>query len=190
MKIRITKAAVIKAIREEPLLSQGYGWAMFRGDGVCWLTQTAARGAKAKDPDVPCGVCAVGAVLCSVLSSKGSDRNVNQLVGYNYIGCGPIEGYTSRDCWRRTPVERRQLRIQARLVVMNLLEAGRPLDSLSCIFETESNLSPRTARSRTVAFVREHFPSAIELEVGGIPLKGLYNKQIVRDAQQEGKDDG
>ncbi len=173
MKVRISKAEVLKAIAEEPLLSPGR-----------WMTHKDG----AKDPATllsgdteNCKVCAVGAVFRRLLP-------LDTPVG-NAVHCLDLN-ITWHNCMDEDNLgENRALVLEK---ANDILEQGSPWNALSYAFEGLCQaydihaFSPMTVRIKAALeavrlelaeFVTAKFPDDIEINVAGykprIPYKEL-----------------
>jgi hypothetical protein len=166
----MTREEVMKAIQEEPLLTNKAGWAGFgyyRLD-MKDVSYGEALTADKKDIGGLCGVCAVGAVLCAALPKTVLANDVEKLVSLN----GADGGYAHY----------RELTLRKAVVaVQETIQNKDYLGALSCVFETAwATCSHKTARAVTVRFVKEHFPPSIVIDVDGFKPRPKFARRAVK----------
>jgi hypothetical protein len=149
VKVRITKAQAVEAIRTETLLTHG-DWISYLSDDQKLAT---------------CRVCAVGAVLRSLLRPDVQPPVLNRLAKYNTFG--------------ELSVPNRCTIALSEEATHGLLSRGKVWNALSTLFEgywrlynsqcvlppDEREFGNRDAiRERVVTFVETHFPEDWELD--------------------------
>jgi hypothetical protein len=174
MRVRITKAQAIEAIRTEPLLRPG-AWTYFPDDA-------ANRNNNAIGDDANCLVCAVGAVMRDLVDPKVSANQVDRVVtnttyGYSIdLGDNPMRtsgGVSLEDSAR---------------VLLNL---GKVWNALSVLFEgycAKEGLPRRhknidlagleRVRARLIAFVTAEFPDDWEIDLDRVPYRPGAAKEV------------
>lgn len=148
--IEVSKKDIIKALETEPKLFSG-AWALTKRRSDAGL----ARIKVADD----CRVCAVGAVMRSVLAPT---QPAKAIVRAALAATDGAQALTYADYAK---VE---------------LRAGRPMAALSCVFEFAElrrgwfDKEGEAGRAAATAFVKEHFPKRIRIDIDGArPRKGV-----------------
>jgi hypothetical protein len=150
--VTVTKTDVIKAIETETQLMGG-----------TWIMADSPVGADYPE-DVPfkhCRVCAVGAVFRPFLQERMRSADVENVIVKNLNGDHAVTPMFGEDI---------------RQVAQRLLKEGAALNALSYYFEGQFLIELQKSvalterdweriRSRTIDFVREHFPETIEIQV-------------------------
>lgn len=152
MRVSMTKARVMRALKEQPEFSHG-NWCL-PSDEYVWDPSRL----RIKD-DPNCQVCAVGAVLRHVLAPG------TELSGVEDVA---LEATSDGDAVFGDP------KAEA--------AAGRYLTALSCYFEQlPHDLSTATVRRRLLGFVERHFPAKIVVDINGYrSRRGLTGVKVVR----------
>lgn len=153
--IELTKAQVIKAIEREPLLRPG---AWIRGDYDTQIGSLKTR---------ECGACAVGGVLRATLAPTCT---VGRLYGIADVAAGD----------RVVPACRHDAPRGIFEEAVGRIRDGEPWAALSIVFEGLCDLRGRSSptgglrgqdlavvRRQTVAFVRNHFPNTVRMDIDG-----------------------
>jgi hypothetical protein len=151
-KVRITKAVLLQALREEPLLK-----------ARSWVTLLDAEAStysrKVKEEGV-CQVCAVGAVLRAVLDPETSVGTIHSVANQNATGsCGSVH-YASLE----------ELFEGARGVLVEdepWSALSHAFESLWSYYQTDFRIAPEQTRelvrAQLVRFVEEALPEDISL---------------------------
>lgn len=174
MIISISRADVIKAIREEPVLASG-NWFHYEIDGKVdgrgpGTTPSFFRGDLRKTTQIAdvkvCGVCGVGAVMRRVLSA---DQAVQSL--FNAVNAATADLPTTPMYWADYESE-----------ALRLVEDGAYMAALSVFFEGATNAhgllkygdkdqptqeAMAGVRQDTIDFIHENFPSMIDIDING-----------------------
>jgi hypothetical protein len=174
VKIRVTKAEILKAIREEPMLAPGWWVAHVAMTSQNQTRQAIPEALTLGQTDV-CKVCAVGAVLRrvlppEVLAKEAYDVAVNAVTGDD---CTPMNAYSEES-----------VLADARRVL-----ARSPWNALSYAFEglcrvhgglhPYAGLAPEPlakVREALAKFVEEEFPEDLPLYLGSTAPKDPYKE--------------
>lgn len=164
MKIRLTKAQIIRALENEPItrLRAGYGW--FSSRLANFRPRTVGTFGQTDD----CYECAVGAVMRQVISPRLGLSRLNDAIGAATRGAGvtPDEAFTTNEVLDQARAE---------------LDAGRAMGALSIAFEglwsldvedvtderDEDDARADRVRAEVVAFVKGHFPPSVVVDIDG-----------------------
>jgi hypothetical protein len=162
VRVRITKAQAIEAIRTEPSLQAGVWASPKTGTSPYYIGLDQLRASDTEQ----CHVCAVGAVLRQLLDETNSAGTIGVVAGRNTSG-GDVRPEATRLVAFVAQARRH-------------LKGGRVWNALSIIFEGYSNLKSRaaTAREDTIAFVEAEFPDDWELDSQDASLREGVAKEV------------
>ncbi len=185
MKIRITKAEVLKAIKEEPLLSPGW-WFSHRTVGA-YDPSPVLEGMTAGDT-TNCKVCAVGAVFRRTLRDNLPALDANDILKSNLRGIH-ISADGANGKLQMQERARRELRHGHHWNALSVMFEGLcdlyDVKSAPVYMDSPDDTADRAAlfasltkvREELAQFVTETFPDDLTMEVPDSgTLKGPYKE--------------
>lgn len=167
MMVRLTKAFIIKALeKERPRIRTGYGWLGL--NSRIGYRATVATTLKRED----CAMCAVGAVMVNAINPTSRHGLINDAAG------AATDDYSITAAFYDS-------RIDIRMKAKELLGLGKPMNALSVLFEGLSDHCDSESRvvSDVIAFVRNHFPPSVVVDIDGArPAKDV---KIVKERSSQ-----
>jgi hypothetical protein len=169
--VRITKQHVLDAIRKEPLLRSG-SWV--------YLRQLPDDDEPVRVNDPRCAVCAVGAVMRNVIDASAPYLRIDDAAKAATDHAGRVTPAWDYDDDYK-PVDPATTTIEQAL---EEADEGEHMAALSTYFEGQVALAETelgrgaydftyadwdVIRARVLAFVGEHFPDTLDVEIDGAP---------------------